>query len=129
MEALIVASKIRPAEGVPVRLIRPQRGVIPRRVVKLAIMLRVIAKAVVSVACAIFGARTKAFMICSRDQRRNAVIANGRRWRRRSVVGSARRTASRKNTSGCNKRQGKSGEFHSVLTIQFAQITTRRAFE
>jgi hypothetical protein len=120
METLIVASKIRPAERIAIRLIRPQRGVISRCVVKFAIVLWMIAKAVVSVSCAIFGARTEAFVICSGDQRGNAVIANGRRRRGSSVVGSVRRTASRKNTSGGNKRQSKTGEFHSVLTIQFA---------
>ena len=121
VEALIVASEIRVAEGVAVRSIGPQRRVVSRSIVKLTVTLRMISKTVVRIARAIFRACTEAFVISSRDQRRNAVVTGRGRWWRWSIVSSVRGTAGRKYASGGNKGQSKSREFHGVLTIQFAQ--------
>jgi hypothetical protein len=87
---------------------------------KLAVVLRMISKTVVRVSRAIFGACAEAFMIRSRDQRWNAVVANWRGWWGRSIVGGVRGTAGHRYTSGGYKGS-KPGEFHGVLTIQFAQ--------
>jgi hypothetical protein len=79
-----------------------------------ALTLRVVAKAVVGIACAILGAGAESFMIGTGDQGCNVVIRRGRGCNR--VVG-MRSTAGRNKTGRGKKGECNRGELHSVLTF------------
>jgi hypothetical protein len=126
IEGLVVAAKVRVAEGIAIRSEGPERWVIAWSVVEVAIALRMMTEAVVGVACAVRGAGTESLVIGSRDQGRNAVVGWGR-WRC-SVVG-MRSAACCQEAGGCEKRKCNTREIHGVLTIDSRAKINAHVFE
>jgi hypothetical protein len=128
IEALVIAAEVGPAKGIAIWTEWTHRWIVAGSIVKSAVALGMVAEAVVGIARSVFGAGTESFMIGSRDQRWNAVIWRGRRWRSCDIVG-MRSAADGRETSGCNKKKCSTGRFHSALTIQQRNQVSIARFE
>src|ERR1700690_4498808 len=73
IEALIVSRQISSTERIAIGSERPQCWIVSRRIVKFAVVSRMIAKPVVRITCSILGAGAKSLMLPSLYQGGNVI--------------------------------------------------------
>ena len=117
----VVATQIGVAVGVAVRFIGSQCRIVAGSVLEIAIVLRMMAEAIVGIACAVFRTDAKTFVLGAGDEWWNAVVVGVVRCRRRtSGVVTVRRASSHEKRGQSNREKCSTGEFHDVLAILIA---------